>query len=117
MRTFVAAKLHGIVVRDKSVKYHGSVAVGRDLMEASGMKPFERVDVVNLTTGARWTTYILPDDRPGWFSLNGGGARLGELGDECVLMTYVQAEVFAGALAVHCHGPKNAILDTIHYQG
>ena len=114
MKTYVRAKLHGVRVKDKSLHYDGSVAVGTDLLAAAGMEPFERVDVVNLANGCRWSTYLMPDDRPGWFSLNGGGARLGEVGDECVLMVWVQAEAFPGALAVHV-GRGNKVLREARY--
>jgi aspartate 1-decarboxylase len=114
MKTFVGAKIHGIRVTDKSVEYNGSVSVCQHLMAEAGMEPFERVDVVNLTTGARWTTYLLADERVGRFSLNGGGARLGEIGDQCVLMTWNEEEFFSGAQVVFCD-ESNQIRERMSY--
>ena len=115
MRTFVASKIHGIKVVDKSINYSGSIAVSIKLLEEAGMEAFERVDVVNITTGARWTTYLLPDEREGWFSLNGGGARLGEIGDKCILMTWREDELFCGAQVIFCDD-KNRICDRMIYK-
>lgn len=114
MRTFVASKIHGIRVTDKSVNYNGSVSVCQQLLQEAGMEAFERVDVVNLSTGDRWTTYLLPDERAGRFSLNGGGARLGELGDQCVLMTWKDEESFSGAQVVFCD-EQNRIRNRMTY--
>jgi aspartate 1-decarboxylase len=87
MRTWVAAKLHGLRVTDKAVHYHGSVTIGADLLAAAGIQDFEQVHVVNLANGNRWVTYALPGPE-GAFTLNGGGARLGEVGDPCVVFTF-----------------------------
>lgn len=114
MKTFVGAKIHGIRVTDKSVEYNGSVSVCQRLLAEAGMEAFERVDVVNLTTGARWTTYLLPDEQHGRFSLNGGGARLGEIGDQCVLMTWNEEESFSGAQVVFCD-ESNHIRERMSY--
>lgn len=87
MKTFVSAKLHGIRVTDKSVEYHGSVSICPKLLAAAGIEQYEQVHVVNLNNGNRWVTYAI-EGEIGAFTLNGGGARLGEIGDSCVVMTY-----------------------------
>lgn len=101
LRTFVSAKIHNLVVTDASVNYHGSVTIGTDLLRLANIKAFEQVDIVNLNNGNRWTTYVLPGES-GVFTLNGGGARLGVVGDRCVAMTYRQSETFEGADVVYC---------------
>lgn len=115
LKTFVAAKLHGIVVTEKSVHYNGSVSIDKYLMLVAGIQPFEKVHVVNLHTGERWETYALPDDQSGTFSLNGGGARLGEVGDPCVVMTFAQSETYAPATVVFCH-EDNSIREIMSYE-
>jgi Aspartate decarboxylase len=42
VKTFVGAKIHGIRVTDKSVRYHGSVSIAQDLMDAVHIEPYER---------------------------------------------------------------------------
>ena len=101
LRSYVSAKLHNLSVTDKSVEYMGSVTIGRDLLALARIEEYERVDIVNLNNGNRWTTYVLagPD---GVFTLNGGGARLGEVGDRCVVMTYALGDRMHPAAVVHC---------------
>jgi len=84
-------------------------------MAAAGIAPFEQVHVINLTNGQRWITYAIRAER-GVFSLNGGGARLGEPGDKFVLLTYDQwrAQDYPGATVVHCDD-ENKIASLGHY--
>ena len=102
LRTYVGAKIHGITVTDKSVDYHGSVSIDGTLLERAGIEPYEQVHIINLSTGARWVTYALPGPT-GAFTLNGGGARLGEVGDRCVVLTYRQEETYRGAVVLFCY--------------
>lgn len=102
MKTWVAAKLHGITVTACNREYHGSVTIGAELMDAVDMEPYEQVHVVNLESGERWVTYALPG-ASGVFECNGGGALLAKPGDRCVVMTYRQSERFEGALVMQIH--------------
>jgi aspartate 1-decarboxylase len=113
MKTYVSAKLHSLRVTDKSVHYHGSVSICRTLLEAAGVQDYEQVHVVNLANGSRWITYALPGE-PGMFSLNGGGARLGEIGDICIVMTFEMLEQYRPARVVHCD-EKNRIAKSFYY--
>jgi len=99
MREFVGAKLHGLRVTGKSLEYEGSASLATSLMEAAGISPYERVYLVNKSTGSRWDTYAIPG-REGEFTLNGAAARLGEVGDEILLWTFRQEEQFTGANVV-----------------
>tara|TARA_R110002072_G_scaffold303069_2_gene492703 strand:- start:35175 stop:35546 length:372 start_codon:yes stop_codon:yes gene_type:complete len=99
MREFVSAKLHGLRVTGKSLEYEGSASLAVSLMEAAGISPYERVYLVNKSTGSRWDTYAIPG-REGEFTLNGAAARLGEVGDEILLWTFRQEERFTGANVV-----------------
>ncbi len=96
LRSWVSGKLHGIRVTGASVEYHGSVTIDDKLMELAGIDIGEQVHVVNLTNGQRWVTYALPGE-PGVFTLNGGSARLGVVGDQCVIMVFQLAEMPPGA--------------------
>lgn len=101
MRTWVSAKIHGIRVTGASVDYIGSVTIDNRLLTAADIRPYEQVHVVNLSTGARWVTYALPGGDC-QFELNGGGARLGVVGDECVVMAFQAAETYRPARVVFC---------------
>lgn len=113
-RTYVAAKLHNLTVTDAALSYVGSVTIDAHLLDAAGIAPYEQLDVINLANGKRWTTYALPGPA-GAFTLNGGGARLGLLGDRCVVMTYAATDgPFPGARAVFVD-EHNAIVREISY--
>jgi aspartate 1-decarboxylase len=112
--TFVAAKLHGITVTDASLEYNGSVTIDAGLLLGAGIEAYEQVDVVNLNTGGRWTTYVLPGAE-GVFALNGGGARLGLPGDVCVVMTYRIMETFKGARVLFLDRQNN-VVSSMDYQ-
>ena len=114
MRTFIASKIHGIRVTGKGVAYHGSVTVCRALLAAAGIQPYEQVHVVNLRNGARWITYALPGEE-GQFELNGGGARLGEIGDECIVLAYQTAATMKPASVVFVD-ERNRPADAMAYQ-
>ena len=96
MKTFVSAKLHGVRVTGASVQYNGSITLYSGWMIEAGIQDYEQVQIVNLSNGNRWTTYVIPS-KDKIFTLNGGGAFLGKPGDSCVIMTYDIKEKFYGA--------------------
>jgi aspartate 1-decarboxylase len=65
--------------------------VDRTLMEAAGMREYEQVQVLNINNGQRFTTYIIEGPRDsGVMCLNGACARLGEIGDKIIAITFAQ---------------------------
>lgn len=102
MKTYISSKIHGIRVTDKSVNYNGSVSISKVLCDAAEIDQYEQVDIVNLENGNRWTTYVLYLDKPESFTLNGGGAYLGDVGDRCVVMTYAITDQYSPATVIFC---------------
>ncbi len=89
LRAFLIAKIHRAVVTETNLEYEGSLTIDENLLEASGILPFEQVEVVNVTTGARFQTYVIPGaSGSGVIGLNGGAARLGQRGDLLIIMSY-----------------------------
>jgi aspartate 1-decarboxylase len=114
MKNFVGSKIHGIRVTRKSVDYNGSVSICPRLMAASNIEPYEQVHIINLNNGNRWVTYAIQGGNAE-FCLNGGGARLGEIGDVCVVLTYVLLDKFSSALVIFCR-EGNDIASEITYK-
>lgn len=114
MKEYIQSKIHNITVTGKSLDYHGSVTISEVLLKVSGIDPYQKVDVVNLNTGHRWTTYAVPGPQCS-FELNGGGARLGEIGDRCVVIAYQSTEQFEGAKVIFCN-QNNNILESMNYE-
>jgi aspartate 1-decarboxylase len=87
--TLMKAKLHRATVTQADLDYEGSIAIDRDLLDASGIFPHEQVDVLNITTGARFTTYAIEAPRGSRvIGVNGAAARLVQKGDKVIVVTY-----------------------------
>lgn len=81
------AKIHRATVTDANLNYEGSIAISPDLLAASGIRPYERVQIVNLNNGERFETYVI-EGKPGEMCLNGPAARLGLVGDIVIVLAY-----------------------------
>jgi aspartate 1-decarboxylase len=91
--TMMKAKLHRATVTQADLDYEGSISIDRDLLDASGILPHEQVDVLNVTTGARFTTYAIEAPRGSrTVGVNGAAARLVQKGDKVIVVTYCQME-------------------------
>lgn len=83
------AKIHRATITDANLHYEGSLTVDEELLQASGIKPYEKVHVVNVNNGARFETYIIKGERgKGDICLNGAAARLGQPGDKVIIIAY-----------------------------
>lgn len=89
--TMMKSKLHRATVTQADLHYEGSIAIDRDLLDAAEIYPHEQVDVLNITTGARFTTYAIEAPRGSRvFGVNGAAARLVQKGDRIIVVTYGQ---------------------------
>ena len=89
--TMMKAKLHRATVTQADLEYEGSIAIDRDLLDTSGILPHEQVDVLNITTGARFTTYAIEAPRGSRvIGVNGAAARLVQKGDKVIVVNYFQ---------------------------
>jgi aspartate 1-decarboxylase len=90
LRCLVRSKIQRLVVTDKNLKYEGSLELDSRLMRAADIVPGELVQVVNVNNGSRFETYVIAARAgSGACVLNGAAARLGEVGDEVIVMTLV----------------------------
>jgi aspartate 1-decarboxylase len=84
------SKIHRATVTQSHLNYIGSLTVSSDLMEAAEILPNEKVQLVNLSNGARLTTYIVEGPRgAGVIGINGPSARQAQIGDKVIILTYV----------------------------
>ena len=92
-RTMCKSKVHRATLTGADLHYEGSLTLDADLMEAADMRPFERVQVVNVNTGARLETYLIEGAAgSGTVQLNGAAARLGHTGDLVIVISYAEYE-------------------------
>ncbi len=89
--TLMKSKLHRATVTQADLDYEGSIAIDRDLLDAAEIFPHEQVDVLNITTGARFTTYAIEAPRGSRvIGVNGAAARLVQKNDKVIIVTYGQ---------------------------
>ena len=89
-RNLLSCKIHRATVTDADVNYAGSITLDKELMDAAGLADYERVQVVDVTNGARLETYAIPGEPgSGTVQLNGAAARLVQVGDIVIVMAYV----------------------------
>ena len=62
-RTMLAGKIHRATVTEVNVDYEGSITIDPSLLEASGILPYEMVQVLDITNGARVETYAIEGER------------------------------------------------------
>lgn len=85
------SKIHRATVTAASIDYEGSLTIDEDLIEASGLLPFERILCSNMANGARWETYVIRGPRgTGAIELNGAVAHLGRPGDRITIMSFTE---------------------------
>jgi aspartate 1-decarboxylase len=90
-RTFMFAKIHRATVTGAHVNYVGSITIDAELLAASGILPYERVQVVDVDNGERLETYAIAGAAgSGVIELNGAAARLVRVGDKVIIMAYAQ---------------------------
>lgn len=88
-RSMLKSKIHRARITDCHVDYEGSITIDPVLLEAADILPYERVEIVNIHNGARFSTYAIEGKRNnGEICLNGAAARLGARGDIVIILTY-----------------------------
>ena len=88
-RTMLKSKIHRARVTDCNIDYEGSVTIDSTLLKAADILPYERVEILNVHNGARFSTYAI-EGNPGSgdICLNGAAARLANRGDIVIILTY-----------------------------
>lgn len=87
--TLMKGKIHRARVTEADLHYEGSISIDRNLIEAAGFLVNERVDIYNIDTGARFSTYVIEAPAgSGVIGLNGAAARLAMVGDKVIIVAY-----------------------------
>ena len=89
--TLLSGKIHRATVTEACVDYEGSISIDENLLTAAGIRPYERVEVYNVTTGARFATYaIVAPAGSGTIGVNGAAAHLAGKGHLVIIAAYAQ---------------------------
>ncbi len=93
MRTMLKSKIHRARVTETNIDYEGSITIDTRLLEAADILPYERVEVLNINNGARFSTYAIEGPAgSGEICLNGAAARLAMPNDKVIILTYCQVK-------------------------
>lgn len=91
LRTMLQAKLHRVRVTQADLDYEGSCGIDEALLEASGLRENQYIELYNVNNGERFSTYIIKAPRgSGAISLNGAAARRAMVGDLLIICAYSQ---------------------------
>ncbi|MEJ2361843.1 MAG: aspartate 1-decarboxylase [Gammaproteobacteria bacterium] len=91
--TMLQAKLHRARVTHAELEYEGSCAIDGHLLDTAGIREYQQIDIYNITSGERFTTYaIRAEDNSGVVSVNGAAAHKATPGDVIIICSYVQLD-------------------------
>jgi aspartate 1-decarboxylase len=105
--TLLKSKLHRARVTAADLNYEGSIAIAPELRRAAGLLLHERVEIYNVTNGARFATYVIGGTKRGEIMVNGAAARLVQPGDEVIIAAYAEFEPGEA----EAHEPTVVLLD------
>lgn len=106
--TMCKCKLHRLTVTQAELHYEGSITIDEDLLDAAGILPYEKVQVVDIDNGERLETYTYAGPRGSrTVCLNGAAARRVHVGDRIIVIAYCEMEEQAARL----HRPALVLVD------
>jgi len=92
-RIMLKSKIHRAIITEANLYYEGSFTIDEDILDLADMLPYEKVSVVNINNGERFETYVIAGKRGSKvFCLNGAAARKGQVGDEVIIISYMNLE-------------------------
>lgn len=82
-------KIHRATVIQSELDYVGSITIDEELLEASGILEYEKVQIVDVNNGCRFETYTICGKKgSGMICVNGAAARCVSNGDKIIIMAY-----------------------------
>lgn len=105
--SMLKCKIHRATVTDADLNYEGSVSIDPKLVEAAGLREFERVEIYNCNNGERFATYVI-FGKDGEICLNGAAARLVHKGDLVIIAAYCTVDEKEAAK----HAPQLVFVDS-----
>ncbi|CAG0947779.1 MAG: aspartate 1-decarboxylase [Burkholderiales bacterium] len=88
-RTMLKSKIHRATVTHSELHYEGSCAIDENLLDAADIREYQQIDIYNVNSGERFTTYAIRAERgSGTISINGAAARKAMVGDLVIIAAY-----------------------------
>lgn len=102
------SKLHRATVTDANLNYVGSITIDEELMQAAKMRVGQKVEILNINNGERFSTYIILGERgKREICLNGAAARRVHKGDKIIIVAYATYD----EKELESYKPKVVLLD------
>lgn len=87
------SKIHRASVTDANLNYVGSITVDKTLMEAAKLVVGQKVEIVNINNGERFSTYVIEGEKDKRdICLNGAAARKAQIGDCIIIIAYASMD-------------------------
>ncbi len=108
-RTLLKSKIHSATVTRANLEYEGSITIDGELLHAADLLPHEKVDIYDITNGARLSTYVIRGESgSGEIGINGAAAHLVKAGDCVIIASYAQMETEEA----RSHQPRICFVDS-----
>lgn len=102
------AKIHRATVTDANLNYVGSITIDIQLLEAAKLRVGQKVEIVNINNGERFSTYIIGGEYGKRdMCLNGAAARKAQVGDKIIVIAYATLD----EKELDAHKPRIVIVD------
>ena len=89
LRHFLLGKIHRATVTRADLDYQGSITLDPLLIQAAGFMENEKIDIYDVTNGARLSTYVIPGEFGGGeVGINGAAAQIVRKGDLVIIASY-----------------------------
>jgi len=83
------SKIHRATVTDANLDYIGSITVDKELLNAAKLRVGQKVDIVDINNGERFSTYVIEGKAGNRdICLNGAAARKVQIGDKIIIIAY-----------------------------
>ena len=118
-RTFLNGKIHKATVTDARIEYECSCEIDISLLNACNIKPFEKIDLYNITNGERLSTYAIPGKaESGIICVNGAACHKIDIKDQIIICSYIELqaeEIFNHKPTIIYVDEKNKIIEKENY--
>ena len=119
VRKVLFAKIHRARVTAAKPDYIGSITIDAKLLDATGIRPNDAVEIANCDTGERFETYVFyGEPGSGVIEINGAAAHLAKEGHTIIIMHYAMmtdAEYASHKPRVAIMRPDNTIAELMNY--
>ena len=83
------SKIHRATITDANLEYVGSITIDEDLLDASKIRVGQKVDILDINNGERFSTYVIKGKRGNKdICINGAAARKVHRGDKIIIVSY-----------------------------